>query len=55
MADEFIKGAKEEGHEIYKFDSTKAEVKNCIGCNAYAMGEKPCINKDDFAQLKENF
>ena len=54
MADEFIKGAKEKGHEIYRFDSTRADIKHCLGCNACAMGEKPCIHKDDFVELKEH-
>ena len=48
MADEFIRGAKESGHEIYRFDSAHSDVKNCISCNACAMGSKPCIHKDDF-------
>ena len=27
LADEFIRGAEEKGHEIYRFDSVKADVK----------------------------
>ena len=54
MADEFIRGAKENGHEIYRFDSAYADIKNCIGCNACGMGSKPCIHKDDFVELREH-
>lgn len=54
MADEFIRGAKENGHEIYRFDSAHADIKNCLGCNACAMGSKPCIHKDDFVELREH-
>jgi len=54
MADEFIRGAKESGHEVFRFDCTKAEVKNCISCYACAMGSKPCIHKDDFVELREH-
>jgi len=54
MADEFIRGAKENGHEIYRFNSAYSDVKNCIACNACAMGTKPCIHKDDFVELKEH-
>jgi len=54
MADEFIRGAKENGHEIYRFDSAKADIKNCLGCNACGMGTKPCIHKDDFVELKKH-
>lgn len=54
LTDEFIRGAKESGHEIYRFDSAKSDVKHCLGCNACGMGTKPCIHKDDFVELKEN-
>ena len=54
MADEFIKGAAESGHEIYRFDCAKSDIKNCLGCNACAMGSKPCIHKDDFVELREH-
>ena len=54
MADEFIRGAKESGHEVYRFDSARADVKHCLGCNACGMGTKPCIHKDDFVELKEH-
>ena len=54
MADEFIKGAEESGHEVFRFDSARADVKNCLGCNACGMGTKPCIHKDDFVELKEH-
>lgn len=54
MAEEFIRGAKENRHEIYRFDSAHSTVKNCIGCNACGMGTKPCIHKDDFAELREH-
>ena len=53
MADEFIRGAEESGHEVYRFDSAKKDVKHCLGCNACGMGTKPCIHKDDFVELKE--
>ena len=53
MADEFIRGAEESGHEVYRFDSAKKDVKHCLGCNACGMGTKPCIHKDDFVELRE--
>ena len=31
MADEFIRGAEESGHEVYRFDTARADIKNCIG------------------------
>ena len=54
MADEFIRGAKESGHEVFRFDSARADVKNCLGCNSCGMGTKPCIHKDDFVELREH-
>ncbi|MBO6256930.1 flavodoxin family protein [bacterium] len=54
LADEFIRGAKENGHGIYRFDSAHSDVKNCISCNVCAMGTKPCIHKDDFVELREH-
>ena len=54
MADEFIRGAQDSGHEVYRFHSARKEVKNCLGCNACGMGIKPCIHKDDFIELKEH-
>ncbi len=53
LADEFIRGTEENGHEVFKFDSAKSDVKNCIACNSCCMGTKPCIHKDDFVQLSE--
>ena len=54
MADEFIRGAKEVGHEVFRFDTAKADIKHCLGCNACQMGSKPCIHKDDFVELREH-
>ena len=54
MADEFIRGAKESGHEVFRFDTARADIKNCLGCNACQMGSKPCIHKDDFVELREH-
>ena len=51
MASEFVRGAEENGHEVYLFDSAKSNVNNCIACNACVMGEKSCIHKDDFVEL----
>lgn len=61
MADEFIRGAEESGHEVYRFDSARKEVKHCLGCNVCGMGGvnekgeiKSCIHKDDFVELREH-
>ena len=54
LCDEFIRGAEDSGHKVYRFDSAKKDVKHCLGCNACGMGTKPCIHKDDFVELREH-
>ncbi len=51
LADEFIRGAKESGHEIYRFDAAFACVHPCIGCDACETGKKPCVFKDCMTEL----
>ena len=55
LADQFIKGAAEAGHEIVEFDCSKRKVGGCLACNACnACGMNgPCVQKDDFAALRE--
>ncbi len=52
LADQFAKGAVEAGHEIVEFDCTKHRVGGCMACNACGMNG-PCVQKDDFAPLRE--
>lgn len=51
LATQFIKGAEEAGHEVYRFDSAQHEVSGCIACNACGM-DGACILKDDFNELR---
>jgi len=52
LAEEFIKGVQQNGYDVYKFDCAKADVKPCLACQACGIGEKPCVHKDDFADLR---
>lgn len=50
LADQFIKGAKEAGHEVFRFDAATSQVHPCIGCNHCGM-DGPCVYDDDFTRL----
>lgn len=47
LADHFIRGAKESGHEIVRFDAAFKNVHPCIACNKCGMNGE-CAFKDDF-------
>lgn len=50
LADAFIKGAAEAGHQTELISLNKLCVNGCTGCNACRYG-KPCVQKDDFNSL----
>jgi multimeric flavodoxin WrbA len=47
LAGQFIKGAREAGHEIFRFDSARQKVEGCTACNSCGMNGD-CVLKDDF-------
>ncbi len=47
LADYFIRGAEEAGHEVVRFDAAFKNVHPCIACNKCGM-DGPCVFKDDF-------
>lgn len=51
LAEEFIRGAQEAGHSIFRFDAAEANVHPCIACNSCGM-DGPCIFKDDFETVR---
>lgn len=53
LADNFIKGATEAGHEVVRFDSAFKNVHPCIACNSCGM-DGPCVFKDDFEFVRDN-
>ena len=52
LADNFIKGAREKGHETVVFDAARAELNPCLGCDFCGM-DGPCSQNDDGEYLKE--
>ena len=53
LAEYFIKGAKESGHEVVRFDAAFKEVHPCIACNRCGMNG-PCVFKDDFEFVRRH-
>lgn len=47
LGDEFVRGAKENGHDITDFDVFRTDIRPCMGCNACGMSG-PCVQKDDY-------
>lgn len=47
LADEFIRGVRENGHEVTEYDVIHADIRPCLGCNYCGMGG-PCVQKDDY-------
>lgn len=47
LADKFIRGACEAGHEIWRFDAAFKYVYSCMGCNHCGHhGGMPCMFQD---------
>lgn len=53
LADRFIEGAREAGHEVFRFDAAASNVHPCIACNSCGMNG-PCVFKDDFEAVREH-
>lgn len=53
LADNFIKGATEAGHEVARFDAAQKDVHPCIACNSCGMNG-PCVFKDDFEFVRKH-
>lgn len=53
LADNFIKGAQEAGHNVVRFDSAFKNVHPCIACNKCGMNGQ-CVFKDDFEFIRDN-
>ena len=51
LAEQFIKGAEEQGHEVFRFDCAFRHVEPCRACNRCGM-DGLCIIDDDFLQLR---
>lgn len=52
LADEFIRGASEGAHDIFRFDAAFSNVHPCRACEACAMGRQKCVFRDDMDVLE---
>ena len=50
LADEFIRGAEQAGHEVRRFDTAFKQVGGCLACDK-CRGTGSCVQRDDFAAL----
>ncbi len=53
LAEQFIKGAEEQGHEVFRFDCAFKQVEPCRACNRCGM-DGPCVIKDDFGMVRQH-
>lgn len=53
LADSFVSGAAQAGHQVETIALSEIEVKGCLGCNACRYG-KPCVQPDDLIVLFRN-
>lgn len=52
LADSFIKGAVESGHEIIDIDVAHTDIHPCTGCKACGFCGKPCFLDDGMTEIK---
>lgn len=52
LAEKFMEGAREAGHQAEVFDAARADLHPCLGCGACGMAG-PCVQRDDMARLRE--
>lgn len=53
LADQFIKGAKEKGHEIVVFDAGHTNLHPCLACDYCKSHQNQCVQRDDMQSLQK--
>lgn len=51
LAEKFIAGAIEAGHDVYRFDSASEDVKPCLACEYCTSHQSECVYKDSMSEL----
>lgn len=52
LADHFIRGAEEAGHNVHTIDAARANIHPCTGCIRCGY-EGPCVQKDDVETIRQ--
>lgn len=53
LADQFTRGAMENGHEVTKYYLHEKEIKPCLACDYCQDHKGVCIQKDDYQEAHE--
>lgn len=53
LCDQFRKGAIDAGHRAEKIFLAEKKIHYCTGCGACADATRPCVQKDDVAEILE--
>ena len=51
LVQEFIRGAKESGHEVFRFDAAFEKISPCTACNSCKAASKKCFQDDSMEKL----
>ncbi len=51
LAENFIEGATEAGHEVFRFDAAFKDVHGCLGCDTCRKTTNGCVFKDAMTEL----
>ena len=54
LADRFIAGAEDAGHEVFRFDAAFEEVHPCLGCGRCRIAGERCVHRDAMDRLLPN-
>lgn len=55
LADEFIRGAQEAGHQVEKIYLKDRKINGCLGCGACQRNGGSCVQKDDMQEIYEKW
>ncbi|WP_455674636.1 flavodoxin family protein [Phocaeicola sp.] len=53
LCNEFMRGAEESGNEVEKVFLRDKTIHYCTGCSTCSLHNKPCLQKDDAAEVIE--